>query len=465
MAATRISIEALLKDNISSGIEKISSAGRSMSETFRSMGGTMMGAVFGGNLMYSAIGKIKDTVEEGINSYLNYEKALTVLSYTTRQNVGELENLTGAAKEFSETTIYSDEEIMKAESFLSSQGRTEEQIKKVIQAATNLSTVTGEDLQSSVRKLDATYEGTIGRLGRLDSNLKTLSKTQLANGAGVDEINRKYQGLAKQVGDTTAGQIDKLKNKWGEYERGIGSTLIGLSNTIIGENGLNNTLTKQADILNDEDIPAWRRFFGTMFVGTGRDYQIKKDTDALQKQKIAIDNVVASYLKLNRTTNFLDLMKNMTVMQRAEWFKQQYDQQKAFKNTTGGIGEDLSMKNITTYEKLNDKIEELKKKQQDLLVTGKDLPKDELKYLEQLEAKKSNIEKTEKTEEGLKTATGDELKKTSSVKELSINITKMVGVETIETTKMDSATESQVGDSILKILEEVVFDAANIAYS
>ena len=146
MAATRISIEALLKDNISSGIEKISSAGRSMSETFRSMGGTMMGAVFGGNLMYSAIGKIKDTVEEGINSYLNYEKALTVLSYTTRQNVGELENLTGAAKEFSETTIYSDEEIMKAESFLSSQGRTEEQIKKVIQAATNLSTVTGEDL-------------------------------------------------------------------------------------------------------------------------------------------------------------------------------------------------------------------------------------------------------------------------------------------------------------------------------
>ena len=41
----------------------------------------------------------------------------------------------------------------------------------------------------------------------------------------------------------------------------------------------------------------------------------------------------------------------------------------------------------------------------------------------------------------------------------------MVGVETIETTKMDSSTINQVGESIEKILEAVVFDSANIAFN
>jgi len=104
-----------------------------------------------------------------------------------------------------------------------------------------LSAVTGEDLQSSVEKLDATYEGSIGRLGKLDSSLKGLSKAELENGAAIDILAAKYEGFAVAAGETTAGKIAKAQNQFDELQEAVGGQiLINFGRLVDAFTALNN---------------------------------------------------------------------------------------------------------------------------------------------------------------------------------------------------------------------------------
>ena len=91
------------------------------------------------------------------------------------------ETLKKQAEELQEKTAIDDDTILSAQSFLAVQGRTEKQIKKMTETALDLSVVLGTDLLTAIQNLDQTYEGTIGRLGKFDERLKTLTDSQLEN--------------------------------------------------------------------------------------------------------------------------------------------------------------------------------------------------------------------------------------------------------------------------------------------
>lgn len=133
--------------------------------------------------------------------------------------------LLAQASRIQENTIFDDDSVQQAQTFLATQGRTETQIQKVIDAAVELSTVTGVDLQTAVMQLDGTFEGNIGKLAKLDSAFKKLTPAQLANGAAADLLIEKYGGTAKAMGDTTAGQAEKLNNQLGELHETVGEQL------------------------------------------------------------------------------------------------------------------------------------------------------------------------------------------------------------------------------------------------
>ena len=173
-----------------------------------------------------------------LNAFIEAERGEKLLMNAINNNKEAFDRLTASAKKYQATTIYDDDTIIAAQTFLATQGRTEEQINKVISAATNLSAVTGESLQSSVEKLDATYEGSIGRLGKMDSRFKTLTQTQLENGAAVDLVAEKYKGFAEAELETTAGKLKRLENAWGEVKETIGAGIVDLADKI-----RDNTLT------------------------------------------------------------------------------------------------------------------------------------------------------------------------------------------------------------------------------
>lgn len=173
-----------------------------------------------------------------LNAFIEAERGEKLLRNALNNNEAAFKRLTEAAKKYQQTTVYDDDAIIAAQTFLATQGRTEEQINRVIKAATNLSAVTGESLQSSVEKLDATFEGSIGRFGKLDSRLKTLTQTQLENGVAVDLLAEKYAGFAEAELETTAGKLRRLENAWGEVKETVGAAIVDMADKI-----RDNTLT------------------------------------------------------------------------------------------------------------------------------------------------------------------------------------------------------------------------------
>lgn len=157
---------------------------------------------------------------------ISEKKLLTALGF--RMNV--YERLNKLAGELMIKYNIPDEVIRDAQVFLANQERTESQIRKTVQAAILLSNVTGEDLLSSTKKLDATYEGTIKGLARIDEGFKKLSKTQLENGAAVDLVLSKYADFTNK--DVGLGKVKAMTVAWNEFKESMGKGEFPLINWV-----------------------------------------------------------------------------------------------------------------------------------------------------------------------------------------------------------------------------------------
>jgi hypothetical protein len=211
---------------------KMQGATKKTSSSFSQMGASLastMGAIG----LTMGVAQVVQFGKASAEAFIDAEKNAQLLLFSLKGNEGAQRRLMDQAAELQNTTIFDDDTIQQAQTFLANQGRTEDQIKKVISAAVELSTVTGVDLNTAVMQLDATFEGNIGKMGKLDSGFKSLTKEQLANGAAADLLIEKYNGTAKAMGDTTAGKLAKLKNQFGELQESIGGKLVPVINGFV----------------------------------------------------------------------------------------------------------------------------------------------------------------------------------------------------------------------------------------
>lgn len=156
--------------------------------------------------------------KEALNAYNMQLKNEMKLKAALGERGAMFETLKKQSEELRESTAIDDETILSAQSFLAVQGRTEKQIKKMTETALDLSVVLGTDVLTATKYLDQTFEGTIGRLGKYDERLKTLTDSQLENGDAVDLLAGKYEGMAER----SVTSLDKLKIKWEEFIKGAG---------------------------------------------------------------------------------------------------------------------------------------------------------------------------------------------------------------------------------------------------
>ena len=157
--------------------------------------------------------------KEALNAYNMQLKNEMKLKAALGERSAMFETLKKQAEDLQDKTAIDDDTILSAQSFLAVQGRTEKQIKKMTETALDLSVVLGTDVLTAIMNLDQTFEGTIGRLGKYDERLKTLTDSQLENGDAVDLLAEKYKGMAEK----SATSLDKLKIKWAEFVEGAGN--------------------------------------------------------------------------------------------------------------------------------------------------------------------------------------------------------------------------------------------------
>ena len=190
-----------------------------------------------------AISATSRLVAESVREYMKQETALRTLTFAVEKVQKGNSDYTKSLIEFADETqsLYNinDDVIAQSQAYLVLQGRTEKQIKELVKTALDLSAVQGdlsdENVIQNIQKLDATYEGVTGKLGKYDSRIKDLTKTQLENGDAVRLLGEKFKGTAEEVNKGTEGAWRKWVvglSESKEIAGGVIVTLVTLNQTI-----------------------------------------------------------------------------------------------------------------------------------------------------------------------------------------------------------------------------------------
>lgn len=215
---------------VTSGLKSVDAAGKSaaasvknFSAGLKTIAGYTAGILSAGTATRLFIGFLKSSV----SAFLEDEQAAQKLKAALDGNTAAFNNLRKQADRLQQESkgLFSNELINNAQTFLADQNRTEAQIQKTIEAAVKLSVVTGKDLLSSVKELDGTQEGVVGRLSKLDKGFGDLTNEQLQNGAAIDLVNSKYSNWQEKL-ESTKGKINNLTTAYDEFKKGVGGGLI-----------------------------------------------------------------------------------------------------------------------------------------------------------------------------------------------------------------------------------------------
>lgn len=136
------------------------------------------------------------------------------------------QRLLSQASEIQSRSVIGDEVIISQQAYLASLGRTEQEIKDMIEASVQLSAATGMSLESAVKNLAKTYGGLTGELGESIPQLKEMTAEQLKNGDAVKFVLNNYKCYAETAASNGLGAMKQLKNAWGDLLEQAGNASV-----------------------------------------------------------------------------------------------------------------------------------------------------------------------------------------------------------------------------------------------
>jgi hypothetical protein len=146
------------------------------------------------------------------------------LLFALNGNITAFKELNKQSGELQMATGIEDSMISQIQMLGISSGKSTEDVKKITEAAIELSSITGDDLQASFMQLNKTFTGVLGKsLPRLSTDFANLSKEQLQNGDAIEMVLSKYRGTAA----TSASEVSKLTQAWGEFQEALGKGTLG----------------------------------------------------------------------------------------------------------------------------------------------------------------------------------------------------------------------------------------------
>lgn len=192
-------------------------------------GGLSGKAAAGVGLLVVALLKLKDALLAGVQGFAETQDAVIDLDQALANN-GQLtdqnrEKVQALAAEFQDATGIADNEWLAALTRIAKLKIPADQFEEYLTGAKNLSAITGDAVEESVKKLGEALNGSAGELGNLgiqfDTNadraqeMKRLFEQLADRGAGV--LEAKSKGLA--------GQWRGLVNATGDLLKGFGNLL------------------------------------------------------------------------------------------------------------------------------------------------------------------------------------------------------------------------------------------------
>lgn len=130
------------------------------------------------------------------------------------------------ADEMERTSKFGDDVVLSQIAVAKSFGVSNDQAEKLVKGAIELSAATGDNLESSVKKLGLTFSGVTGKLDEQIPALKGLSKQALASGEAIDIVLKRFGGSAESEINTFAGATLQADNAFGNLAEAFGKVII-----------------------------------------------------------------------------------------------------------------------------------------------------------------------------------------------------------------------------------------------
>ena len=217
--ASKVELELIaLTRKAGSDIDRFSSGASSAMKAFGAIAAGAL-AVFSSRKILSAVSTVTKAAsiqEDAINS-LN-----SSLKLAGDFTAGASEDMQTFASKMQSVTKIGDETTLKMLGLAKSFGVSNEDAKRLVESAADLSEVTGTSLESAVRNLGKTYGGLTGELGEVIPALKDLSTEQLKSGAALDFISKRFGGAAAAATNTYSGAMEQLSNSFGDLQEELG---------------------------------------------------------------------------------------------------------------------------------------------------------------------------------------------------------------------------------------------------
>ena len=181
-------------------------------------------------LKNAAVSLFDTFVVDGVKAASESEAGLNRLGQAMKSTGDFSEESLTAFQEWAtviqKTTEYEDDAVLAQVALAKSFGLTNTQAKAAVSAALDLSKATGQDLQTAVVALSASYNGQAGKLGKLNAGVKELTEEQLKNGGAVKLLAAQYAGAAAAGVNTFSGALNVSKIAFGDVKEEIGNLII-----------------------------------------------------------------------------------------------------------------------------------------------------------------------------------------------------------------------------------------------
>ena len=167
---------------------------------------------------------VTQLIQFGKESYKLYETQLKqerLLLNALGGRKDQEEILKKQAEEMAGRFAIDQNEILSVQKMAVARGLSIKQTKELTEASFQLSAVTGVDVNTSAKQLIGTYSGVLKGINKWVDGTKELSKEQMANGAVVDLVNKKYAGFA----EAAVTDSQKAAHSWEEFQKGFGKSL------------------------------------------------------------------------------------------------------------------------------------------------------------------------------------------------------------------------------------------------
>lgn len=204
------------------------SAERSLKGLERSF--TAIKAVAAAAVAAFASKQVFDFLDAGVDAAVAQEQAMSKLGQQLKLT-GEFSNaalteFAAFADEMEKTTKFADDVVVSQLALAKSFGVSNDQAKDLVKAATELSAVTGDSLQTTVEELGKTFQGIEPRSVALRSALAGVSKEALKSGAAIDIALKRFGGSAQAEVETFSGSMLQLGNSFGNFQESLGKIII-----------------------------------------------------------------------------------------------------------------------------------------------------------------------------------------------------------------------------------------------